>query len=1309
MAGLVTQTSVETLGIATDQDGRVTQTARETLGIPTDQDGRASQVTRETLGIPTDQDGRVTQVVMEVLISSAAPPPPPPAGLPLGELEVHSIRRLNDSTPGATQPATHIVGGGTKLYYRDPAGIYTEIDSGYSGDPLSLCHYRPDAALAPYMYVGDRTRLRKTDVGGRDVGIGIAPPLLPPVTELGNFDPLIVGFFGATELWATGGTAAGLSSPSRVPAATTVAQVVGDVAIPGWISVVPTNATADYAFLGVGAEFAIQGQQILVEEIHKTEASLVDSIKYDSGSTGLCTIMPTKWFASYRRNALISVNGETVRILSVTDGPTKQPCFRVSTAGTAAAGHVIGGFVSFRGRVNTPVLVGDAITGECKEFTLTGAGTGHLTRTATIDLTTAGGGRAYTPDDYIHLSLKLNDPTKLIEARLLFDVDTVTNDFTKNYFYRAFRPNDLTQAVVGNRTNFDATAEAVHKGLIESAAVEVPYVSPFSGEQIMEDGDSIEDAPPETLPDYSGAVSTQASDQTATGSGQWSEFRFRIAELIRVGADTSRDLSNVKAIRIVLTVSGDVTVQADSLTVSGAFGPDVGTQGTPMYYRYRYRASSTGAKSLPSPMTRHGVLPIRTRVDVFTVASADPQVDKIDVERFGGVLNEWHYIGTIPNVGDGILIDDKASAFIQINPPLETDAYQPFPIIDSPKSGTCSVVGTAVTRLSGDLFNIKWARGTELVINGTKVTLYAQPTSTSLLHINESLGTLSSVSFEIPEAVVLGQPLAVMWGPSPEGVLFAAGDPNLPGWIYPTKGNDPDSAPESYKFEVTSPSEVLMNGGMYGEIPFVFSNERLFKLHPTFDQTNKWRAQMVPGSKGLFSRWAFCVGGSKIWFLSKDGIYETDGGSFVSITDEDLYPLFPHDGQPGESVNGITPPNFSLTTKLRLSYADGSLYFNYIGTDAQHYTLVYDTRVRGWLLDKYGKDVLFHYDEEGPGVHRIIVLAKNGFIYYLGGTTDDSVAIPGQVRTGAYDAGDPRTGKTWGDLKLDFDNPSAVSITTTPGFDRRSATQAPSVITSSDLPIDINAGAGRFAKNMDLDLAWSTSATPPTLYSWQPAFLNQPEKVYRRATDWDDDGYVGAKFVQGYILTADTENLSRNLQTQYDAAQIGETLATQHNGQQTKAYSFQVPFVGHEMRLLPTDADSEQIKIFKVRWIWEPAPDLALNWITQPTTHDFVGFWHHWRGMVPHQSTADVSLILNVEGVDQPAIIIPHGGGIYAKSQIIFPPKKCKLVSYKATSTQPFRLFLKDLEIMAKPWGSSGGYSVLRPFGDIHRVGGARI
>jgi len=94
----------------------------------------------------------------------------------------HSIRKLRDPQAGTF---TRLWGVGTTLH-RGSSGATTSIDSGYSGDPLTLAPHRPPLSGDPWMFVGDRTKMSKVRADGLVLPIGLPVPSTAPVVALGT-------------------------------------------------------------------------------------------------------------------------------------------------------------------------------------------------------------------------------------------------------------------------------------------------------------------------------------------------------------------------------------------------------------------------------------------------------------------------------------------------------------------------------------------------------------------------------------------------------------------------------------------------------------------------------------------------------------------------------------------------------------------------------------------------------------------------------------------------------------------------------------------------------------------------------------------------------------------------------------------------------------------------------------------------------------------------------------------------------------------------------------------------------------------
>src|SRR5690606_24885993 len=87
---------------------------------------------------------------------------------------IHSIIRMPDP---ASQSYTRLVGAGGKLLMGTTS--LTEIDTGYSGKPVSFVPYRPPISGEPWIFVADENRARKVRADGLVVPIGLSAPTVP--------------------------------------------------------------------------------------------------------------------------------------------------------------------------------------------------------------------------------------------------------------------------------------------------------------------------------------------------------------------------------------------------------------------------------------------------------------------------------------------------------------------------------------------------------------------------------------------------------------------------------------------------------------------------------------------------------------------------------------------------------------------------------------------------------------------------------------------------------------------------------------------------------------------------------------------------------------------------------------------------------------------------------------------------------------------------------------------------------------------------------------------------------------------------
>ncbi len=1023
---------------------------------------------------------------------------------------------------------------------------------------------------------------------------------------------------------------------------------------------------------------------------------------------------------------ILLAGAEAVRILSVTVGDDGIQSLRCSTTGTRAAGDALAGLTSIRVYLTGTRAAGNTVATNFLRNTLTPPATPPASMTGGIQATIAAnmaliGGRPTQPEDEIHLSVRISNLQQVSEGRIYFDVDAAVNDFTRNYYFYTFRPSDLVAAV--QQTNAGTTQSVTSA---RTTAYQRNQIDQRTAPTLDDDGqrDVSQSDVGVDNPQAGGAGTTASgavSGQVGAGVSQWAELRFKVKDLTRVGSDTSRTLANVAAIEILVTAqtTAVLTVDYDALWIGGAYGPDVGTIGAPIVYCYRPRSSVTGNKGNPSPAMRSGVSPRRQAVIVTAPHYANSECDLLDWYRLGGALTRWKFVASTANGSPPQLIDQFPDDVLASSPGLEVDNYQPWPTTDLPASSVVNVSGTTVKWVSGDHFNTAWAPGTQIQINGIYYSLYASPASSTFLELVENVGSLSNAAFFIAEPLLLGTPLPTWWGDY-QGIYFACGDRNNPGVVYWTKGNSPDVTSDVNSLLVSSPSTPLMNGCIWDRQPYVFTSDDLLRLDlQPVGSVTQFRATLTPCGSGLWSRYAMCVGQKGIYFLSKDGIKVSNGGQAVSITDDDLYPLFPHEGVAGVAVNGYNPPDMSASNSLTLTAHDGYVFFDYLDTSGASRSLVYSEAVGGWFPDVYVCGCASRYATSGPGEHRMLVGSRDSRLMQVSPIRlDGTDTYVCSFRTPSETMGDPRIMKQFGDFMFDADADGApTGITIEPGYNLYSIPGTGVAVFGSQsgrqqTPIDILSGAGFLARDMALNVFWNAANHAPTFFQWQPSYVPKSEVSDLRATDWNNLGYDGAKFVQGFILRGDTFGQTRHVQVQYDGGTVAETILINHNGETEKPYSLATPFIGHLIRLIPTDANDWML--LDLRWIFEQSPEATTTWQTQPTTHDLQGYQHLRDGYLAYMAEWYITLTITVDGRDYTYTFPPTGsvvGQAYAKIYFPMVATKGRWFSYKLTSTLPFRVFLRDTELRVKEWGSGQSYSIIKPFGDVSRgeLGGARI
>jgi hypothetical protein len=166
-----------------------------------------------------------------------------------------------------------------------------------------------------------------------------------------------------------------------------------------------------------------------------------------------------------------------------------------------------------------------------------------------------------------------------------------------------------------------------------------------------------------------------------------------------------------------------------------------------------------------------------------------------------------------------------------------------------------------------------------------------------------------------------------------------------------------------------------------------------------------WTLQATSVNRGLFiPRCVAIEGGGLIFFRVDDGIHVSPGGgASQSITDQDLESLFPHENEDGGTSipqpvtrQGVTiyPPDDTQPELQKFSIQNGYMYYDYVGTDGNPHTLVYDINAQGWVWDAYEWPATIHAANEGLSQQGVLVGCNDGTIRQLASAgTETGTAI----------------------------------------------------------------------------------------------------------------------------------------------------------------------------------------------------------------------------------------------------------------------------------------------------------------------------
>ena len=253
--------------------------------------------------------------------------------------------------------------------------------------------------------------------------------------------------------------------------------------------------------------------------------------------------------------------------------------------------------------------------------------------------------------------------------------------------------------------------------------------------------------------------------------------------------------------------------------------------------------------------------------------------------------------------------------------------------------------------------------------------------------------------------------------------------------------------------------------------------------------------------------------------------------------------------------------------------------------------------------------------------------------------------------------------------------------------------------------VDFSSGTPQDVIDVEAVLSWNSDSAN-YLDLWQD-WINLPELIQDQASDWDDCGTPGNKFVMGFLLECNTYNAAKTFSVQrsddkatFTPVECPITL----NGQTIQSFTFNPPFLAHMIRRVSTDGVSWQAGPtggWRLSWIVQPYPEASTVWTTESTTHGLVGYMHIYQVNLAYIAANPVTLTMTTDqGVFTmvfPATSEPSL--MPAKVLVKAPRNKFKVISYKLSSATAFYLWKDLAEVWIKQWDSQTSYVKVKPFG----------
>lgn len=219
----------------------------------------------------------------------------------------------------------------------------------------------------------------------------------------------------------------------------------------------------------------------------------------------------------------------------------------------------------------------------------------------------------------------------------------------------------------------------------------------------------------------------------------------------------------------------------------------------------------------------------------------------------------------------------------------------------------------------------------------------------------------------------------------------------------------------------------------------------------------------------------------------------------------------------------------------------------------------------------------------------------------------------------------------------------------------------------------------------------ATDANPGLLYKHRWHLAPEPSEQ----TNWNQPftiwGTGADKYLKALIFEVDTFGETKTVEVQADEHTLRTTILVAATGRQVVQVAFP-QILGRVFRIFPSDAFPS--RLYSLQPVFDEEPYQLTRWETQEIDHGQAGFHSLLEAMVTLRSTADVTLTIlthvNQTGtIETDSYVVPSTAGVKLKRFVPFNPRKGVLMKYVLTSAAAFHLYREESGVWVQPFTSA--------------------